>query len=298
MAEAGGSNRVSTWVGSLAAATSAIFAVVTAYHISFSAKPNLTWVVACLVEAIVILVLAIFILKRKPVALPRGMKARNKKIIKALFESVTNDFSSQIAELSRSQLSLYGRQVRNAQVQLLEILPRFTTSPEVRATDIVRWLDLWPTRGVYLRANQRFIAGGGRTHRIFLIALRLLANEHDVRALNDIMRTHKDMGVNVGLHLLDLLSPEYAEDYVVYSNECVLVEIEQGDIDFSQGKVTVFFDPKVVDTYKGKFKYIDTSNDTKSADEIYDLFKRIFIDPSPQQGSFEQKKSLFLKEAR
>lgn len=292
-------SRLGAWVGSLAGAVSAIVALFTAYKIRFDPVVNLTWAVVCLLQAIAIAVLALILMRRKPVTLPRRIQAQNRRLLESLFDSVADDFKAQIVELSRSRLSLYGRQIRNAQVHLLDVLVKENREPRVRATDIIRNLALWPTRGVYLRANENFIRAGGKTRRIFLVRAELINTQADAVALWNIMETHRKMGVEVYLHVLDLLSPEYAEDYVIYSSDCVLVEIEQGDIDFLMGKVTVFFDANSVQNYVKRFKYLFESNDTRSAREIYDLYRRYFIDNSSTPSvEFSQVKAAFLNEAR
>jgi hypothetical protein len=291
-------SNLSTWVGSIAAVVSAVVALFTAYKIRFDPAQNLAWAIACLIEAILIIALAVFILRRQPITLPRRIRAQNRGLLESLFKSIFNDFQAQMSELSKSQLSLYGKQVRNAQVHLLDALLVESDSPIVRATDIVRRLDLWPTRGVYLAANKRFVGKGGRISRIFLIHDNLICNDADAGAFWDIMKLHKDMGVNVSLHMINLLSPEYAEDYVLYSRDCVLVEIEQGDVDFARGKVTIFFDARTIDTYLKRFQYLEASNDTKSATEVYGLYRKYFVDVNAGALPFPDRKAQFLREAR
>jgi hypothetical protein len=292
------SSKMGTWVGSLAGAVSALVALLTAYKIQFDPKPTIWWLIACLVEAAIVIMLTIYILRKRPVSLPRGIRTRNRKILVSLFESISNDFKAQVSELSRSQLSLYGRQVRNAQVHLLASLLKESKAPQVRATDIVRRLDLWPTRGVYLRANSRFVQSGGKTTRIFLISKNLINSDENAKEFWEIMEIHKGMGVEVALHIVELLSPEYAEDYVIYSRDCVLVEIEQGDVEFSRGKVTVFFNSNIIDTYLRRFDYLETSNDTKSASEVYDLYRKFFALNGEGSMSFPDRKAAFIREAR
>ncbi|HZM79167.1 MAG TPA: hypothetical protein VFC19_25840 [Candidatus Limnocylindrales bacterium] len=285
------------WVGTAAAVISALATLFAAYNWRVSASGTVGWTIICLAEAAVIGWLAIYLFRRSPVRLPRGIRAENRRILESLFRSVSKDFEDQLAELSRSQISLYGRQVRNAQVHLLEWLAREVEMPSVRATDIVRRLDLWPTRGVYRAANAKFIKDGGRISRVFLASSDLFNNDEEAAAFWSILEDHKSMGVNVTLHIIDLLAPEFAEDYVIYQKDAVLVEIEQGDVDFSRGKVTVFFDSRTIDAYTKRFQYLHMSNDTKTASEVLALFEKYFVNVSPGRP-FGARKAAFMRDAR
>lgn len=285
---------VATWVGSLAAAFSAIATAFAAYNWRLE---DVQWPAICIAEAIVIGGLGLYILRKRPISIPRGVRTGNRKILESLFRSVSRDFDNQLAELSRSQLSLYGRQVRNAQVHLLEALTQQHEAPVVHATDIIQRIDIWPTRGVYLAANQRFIQEGGRTTRIFLIRSGLIMTNDSAKELWAVMEMHRAMGVHIGLHIIDVLSPEHIEDFVVYNADCVLVETEQGDLDFSTGKATVFFDPRSVELYSNRFDYLAEANDTKSADEVLELYRRQFVE-SDDPGTFAIRRQEFLRKVR
>lgn len=285
------------WIGTAAAVVSALATLFAVYNWRVSASGTLGWTIICMAEAAVIAWLAIYLFRRNPVRLPRGIRAENRRILESLFRSVSKDFEDQLAEMSRSQISLYGRQVRNAQVHLLKWSATEVNMPSVRATDIVRRLDLWPTRGVYRAANAKFIKDGGRISRVFLVGSDILKDDEEAAALWWILKDHRGIGVSVSLHIIDLLAPEFAEDYVIYQKDAVLVEVEQGDVDFSRGKVTVFFDSRTIDAYAKRFQYLHTSNDTKTAEEVLALFEEYFVNNTPG-ASFQSRKAAFMQEAR
>ncbi|HEV2756571.1 MAG TPA: hypothetical protein VG318_12445 [Actinomycetota bacterium] len=291
---------VAAWIGSAAAVVSAAAAVITALTVNGEdrAPDHLLWAGLAILEALVIAGLVLFGLRRSRIVFPRRTGARNSAIMQSLFKSVSGDFEAQLADLRRARISLFGDRVRWAQIFLMDYCRKAERDMPVVATDIIRDLALWPTRKPYLEANKRFTEDQGRISRIFLVEAALLRRDEDVLALWSVIESHRDIDVGVALHILDLLAPKYHEDFILYSRDCVLVEIQQGDIGFTRGKATIFFDGETIDDYARRFEYLSEANDTRAAADVLRAFQSKLVRTVGGPGTFEERKRSFLDAAQ
>lgn len=287
------------WIGALAAVASAIAAVFTGFNVRGSSLSAATWPMLSGIEAVVIGILAVYLARRPLLALPRGIRVKNRQMVESLFRSVSRGVDEQLRELRSSRISLYGRHVLNAQVSLMEATGREYKDARIRATDIVRRLDLWPARTAYVRANESFLKAGGTIERIFILSSDLLTSDDDAKKLASILEMHATMGVKVGLQFSDVLRNEDLEDFIVYADDCVLLEVEQADVDFATGKVTVFFDADSVTKYRRKFETLQnaTDRDYKAAREVLDRFTSLMAKPIAGT-TFSDRKAELLRAVR
>jgi hypothetical protein len=297
------SQQSATWIGTVAGVVGTLVTIQTAYKIGTDSIP-VSWPLLSLAQSITILALGVYIFRRRRIHIAPKTRPRSRELFASLVGLISRDFENQLSGLAHARVTLYGRQVRAAQIHLLSAL-KAQSGRElrlVRATDIIRDLGLWPTRGAYLAANREFLqAKATAITRIFLLHSDLLTGPADVQRMLEIAKMHEAMGVTVRMHLVDLLSAEYIEDFVLYRNDAVLVEAEQGDVDFLRGKVVVYFDAQSIDKYGACFDYLEANNDTKSAAEVYSEFKRVFSAGAEGQAApvpFSEQKARFLNACR
>jgi hypothetical protein len=286
------------WIAALAAVASAIAAVFMGFNARGSSLSAATWPLLSGIEAVIIGILAVYLARRPLLALPRGLRVQNRHMVESLFRSVSRGVDEQLRELRSSRISLYGRHVLNAQVSLMEATSEHKDG-RIRATDIVLRLDLWPKRTAYLRANESFLKAGGTIERIFIISSDLLTSDDDAKRLGSILEMHAAMGVKVGLQFSDVLRHEDIEDFIVYANDCVLLEVEQADVNFATGKATVFFDADSVRKYRGKFETLQnaTDRDYKAARAVLDMFNSFMAKPTVGK-TFADRKIELLRAVR
>ncbi|MEU3713646.1 hypothetical protein [Streptomyces catenulae] len=170
----------------------------------------------------------------------------------AIRAQLENSLVSDYRRIADGYLSVHGTEVPWMSVQLINALLTTDVQPRrIQAIDRTTNPSLLTRRRAYLDANQRFIEDGGRINRLFVVKRENLLDRdfaHDLLALID---HHRQLGVICGLAVREDLRPQETVDTVVFGNAAVLIEDEQGDETYTQGRSTILF--KGIDVYIGHF---------------------------------------------
>lgn len=159
---------------------------------------------------------------------------------------------SDYRRIADGYLSVHGAEVPWMSVQLIEALLTTGAQPQrILATDRTTNPSLLTRRRAYLDANQRFIEGGGRINRLFVVRRENLIDRDFARDLLALIAHHRQLGVICGLAVRESLRHQETVDTVVFGNAAVLIEDEQGDESYTQGRSTILF--KGIDTYVDTF---------------------------------------------
>ncbi|GAA2069722.1 hypothetical protein [Actinomadura alba] len=175
------------------------------------------------------------------------------------FDLVRSHLESELiadfGELADGHLQVYASEVPRLSVLLLKTLVDSPSQPkQVLAADLTTNPNLLSTRREYLAANRRLVEEGGTVQRVFICWGRDLTREDFVRPLLELVDYHRSLGVQCGLAVRDRLRAEQAIDFVVVARSAVLVEEDQGDAAYVQGRSSVYF--KSVERWIGRFESI------------------------------------------
>ncbi|TDT94171.1 hypothetical protein EDD99_8083 [Streptomyces sp. 846.5] len=152
------------------------------------------------------------------------------------------EFLADHRELGEGRVQVHADEVPRLSVLLVKALIDAPTQPKyIRAADLTTDPALLARRHEYLAANRLFIGAGGSIDRLFICFLADLQREDYARALLQLLDHHRSFGVTCGLALRDDLPDNLAVDAVVFAEAAVLVEEEQGDADYTEGRSTVYF---------------------------------------------------------
>lgn len=278
MAHEDKSQQVASWLGTAAGIVGTVVTILATYKISFGQITNRAWTLTALGEAVLVGVMGLYLLRHRVVRLPRGIRARNRALLESTMRVITADLERQLHELRNARITLYGLQVRRAQIHLLQAWQCYKGDRVIYATDLVGSVDVLRTRGEYFTANKHFIRDGGRIERIFLVQAVALESRAFVSALDSMMRDHEAIGVDVMLHITDVMASEYRQDFVLFSSDCVLVEQEQADEAFLGGRMACYFDATTLDLYAARYNHIRGGPDAQPARETLRLFRSLLCD--------------------
>jgi hypothetical protein len=186
----------------------------------------------------------------------------------AFFDLVRSPFEDELTsdyeDIADGWLWLYAERVREVTRDLIRKLVESSSSVRrVRAVDLTTDPDLLATRLTYLAMNKTFIEAGGKVERVFVCRQEDLTNQKFCERFLKLVEAHRQIGVHCGLAVWDLLSSELAMDFVVYGTGAVLVEQEQGTVDYKRGRSCVYF--KNIDRWIAKFEALWDVGGTPSA---------------------------------
>ncbi|MCZ4124980.1 hypothetical protein [Streptomyces sp. H39-S7] len=143
---------------------------------------------------------------------------------------------------SDGHLQVYAKDVPRLSVLLIDTLLDSPTQPkQILAADLTTDPGLLTQRREYLAANRRLLEAGGSVHRLFIASENDLCREEFARAFVSLVDHHRQLGVTCGLAVRDRLGADQAVDVVVIAAAAVLVEEEQGDAEYTNGRSSVYF---------------------------------------------------------
>ncbi|MGW6412200.1 hypothetical protein ACWF95_34105 [Streptomyces vinaceus] len=145
-------------------------------------------------------------------------------------------------EIADGHLRVYAAEVPRLSALLVKTVTDAQAQPQrILAADLTTNPQLLTSRREYISANRRFIDGGGRIDRVFIVHAADLARQDFADSLLKLVGQHRDLGVTCGLAVRDRLRADQAVDVVVFAQAAALVEEEQGDGDYNRGRSSVYF---------------------------------------------------------
>ncbi|GAA1553046.1 hypothetical protein [Streptomyces globosus] len=145
-------------------------------------------------------------------------------------------------EIADGHLRVYAAEVPRLSALLVKTVTDAQAQPQrILAADLTTNPQLLSGRREYISANRRFIDGGGRIDRVFIVHANDLAKQEFADSLLKLIGQHRDLGVTCGLAVRDRLRADQAVDFVVLAGAAALVEEEQGDGEYNRGRSSVYF---------------------------------------------------------
>ncbi|MFF7234476.1 hypothetical protein [Streptomyces sioyaensis] len=155
---------------------------------------------------------------------------------------VEREITQNYEEIANGHMRVYASDVPRLSVMLVKTVVEAQSEPQrILAADLTTNPALLTRRREYLTANRQMIESGGQINRLFIAWRDDLAREEYARDLLALINQHRQIGVTAGLAIRDRLRPEEAVDYIVFAAAAALVEEEQGDADYNNGRSTVYF---------------------------------------------------------
>lgn len=206
-----------------------------------------------------------------PLGDPSGMA--DAKFFKEIERDVIARTLSQMEDLADGYLRVFASEVPYISILLFRTLSNSDANDKLaQATDLTRDPAVLMTRHEYLGVNRHFIRSGGSVQRIFICKLEDLTSKQFAQDILKLIDQHRSIGVHCGLAVWNNLSARQAVDFVVFGRSAVLVEDEQGDEVYQNGRSTVHF--KRIDVWHTTFKALWEANETPSAAELLALYER------------------------
>lgn len=268
-------NTFATLFGAIITILAAVIGALTAMGILSNISQHV-WMIIALLELPVIAFLTISLSRRAAIRLATPSGVSHPDTFRMFVRNYLHDYQQQLEQLKTGSISLYGISVRRGQLKLFEAARNYSDNKEILAVDITANIDIWTTRNMYFKANEAFINQlGGRIRRIFLVSRELICESKYALQLFHEFRRHKSIGVDVGLHIIESLRQDYVEDFVVFYGVCVMLEVDQADVEFQRGRTDFDFRDARIKLYIDKFNYIWNQNDTQSAKEVAANFEAV-----------------------
>lgn len=245
-----------------------------AYVAKHTAVTETLLIVAAVV--IIALVLKDQWLKERQITTPLGdpSKMADAKFFKEIQRNVVARTIAQMEDFSDGYLRVFASEVPNISILLFRTLANGESDNKlVQATDLTRDPAVLMTRRDYLGVNRLLIRSGGSVQRIFICKIEHLTSQQFAADLLKLVDQHRSIGVICGLAIWDSLTAHQAVDFVVFARSAVLVEDEQGDKDYQNGRSTVQF--KRIDAWRDVFQTLWESNETASAGERLALYEKV-----------------------
>lgn len=199
-----------------------------------------------------------------------------------LEDSLVSDYRG----IADGYLSIHGTEVPRISVLLIDALIETESQPHrILAVDRTTNPSLLTQRREYLDANCRFIEAGGRIDRLFVVKREHLIDRDFARDLLALVNHHRQLGVICGLAVREHLRPQETVDTVIFAHAAVLIEEEQGDAAYTQGRSTVLF--KGTGTHIGHFtRAWEHSMGAPRALQTYEAAIRPLLDAwNPQEAA-------------
>ena len=225
---------------------------------------------------IVFLVLKDQWLKERQITAPRGDSSdmADTKFFKEIERDVIARTVTQMEDLADGYLRVFASEVPYISVLLFRTLSNSDSDSKlVQATDLTRDPSVLMTRRDYLGINRHLIRSGGSVQRIFICKVENLTSIKFAQDLLKLVDQHRSIGVLCGLGVWDTLTAYQAIDFVIFARSAVLVEDEQGDEGYQNGRSTVHF--KRLDTWRNTFQTLWEANETSSAAERLAIYEEL-----------------------
>jgi hypothetical protein len=170
-------------------------------------------------------------------------------------QKIERELTAGYESMADGHQRVYATEVKRRTLQLLRTLGQAPGANKiVRATDLTTDPRLLEGRSEYLAENRRFILSGGAIKRLFIARRQDLLREDYARPMLALFEQHRSIGVQCGLAVLDQLPADQAVDYVIFGDGAVLIEDQQGNVDYTIGRSSVDF--KNVDVWIDKYDTI------------------------------------------
>lgn len=179
-------------------------------------------------------------------------------------KSVLGRRLADIEDLADGMLRVFGADVRYVSVLLFQTLSESSSAAkDIYATDLMYNPEILLTRREYLESNRFLIRSGGSVHRVFICREADLATASFASDFLTLVQEHRSVGVVCGLALIEQIEATHAVDFVVFASAAVLIEEQQGSVDYRSGRSTVQF--KRIEGWMERFRDLWESNQTPSA---------------------------------
>ncbi|MFF4084993.1 hypothetical protein ACFYZN_37165 [Streptomyces sp. NPDC001777] len=166
-----------------------------------------------------------------------------------------NELISDYGDIADGHMRVYASEVPQVSVLLVNTLAESGSAPRrILAADLTTNPSLLTGRREYQAANRRFTESGGSIDRLFIVRREDLLRQGFVADLLRLVDRHRQFGVTCGLAVRERLRAEEAVDFIVFASAAVLVEEEQGDADYRQGRSSVYF--KGVERWVRRFESV------------------------------------------
>ncbi len=212
---------------------------------------------------ILILIIIVYFLFKRLRNPDNGLQVNYKGILnRQIFEKFLEDrkklFSSKLSQLQKGYIRLYGKEVKEVQVSLIDYLEEpYVDSKIIRTVDLTINPALWLTREEYIKKNKHFIENGGRIYRILAIDFKKLQDRDFKNSLIKLCSEFLEIDVNLKLCNIEELSSEEKEDFIIYDTFAVLVENKQADKEYKIASSTLFFDKENFNRYYKLFESVN-----------------------------------------
>lgn len=159
-----------------------------------------------------------------------------------MLRQVEREVTADYEDIANGRFRVFASEVPRVTVQLLHTLSELPSGSKiVRATDLTTNPQLLESRSEYLAENRRFIAAGGVIQRLFFASLEDLLDPGYAENFLALVAQHRSIGVQCGLEVRERLQPEQIVDFVVFGAGAVLIEEQQGDVEYNVGRSSVEF---------------------------------------------------------
>ena len=214
---------------------------------------------------LILLIVFIYILYRKIKHSNTVIKVNyndilNKKIFEKFLEDRKSLFSQKINQLiKKGYIKLYGKEVKEIQISLIDYMNE-VEDKIIRTVDLTTNPTLWLTRKEYINKNKKFIENGGKIYRILVVDVKkfdeTIFRDNLIKLCDEFLK----IGVDLKLCILEKLTSEEAEDFIMYDSFAVLIEDKQADEEYKVASSTLFFDKTTFESVNKKFKKVDTKS--------------------------------------
>lgn len=154
--------------------------------------------------------------------------------------------------LQNGYISFYGTEVQSVQSGWVESGDFNAIDTLDMTTNPQRLLN----RHRYNAANQKFINRGGRIRRVYMVQSNDLSNSDYKSHLKKLYTQQIEMGVEIGLLVIDEIPQHYRKDFIIYDDSIVLIEDQQANADYTLGRSTAYFGAQELQQHRNDFDKI------------------------------------------
>ncbi|MGB3455481.1 MAG: hypothetical protein WBG08_05170 [Litorimonas sp.] len=173
----------------------------------------------------------------------------NPREIIAMAREEQRKYLRNFQSLQKGYISFYGNEVQSVQAGWVEGGGFDTIDTLDMTTNPVRLLG----RKRYNAANAQFIRDGGAIQRVYMVQAASLDDPDFSGALRDLYAQQTQMGVSIGLVVIDDLPVHYRKDFILYDDSIVLVEDQQASEDYVLGRSTAYFGAQEIGQHRSDF---------------------------------------------
>lgn len=168
--------------------------------------------------------------------------------------------------LQEGRVSFFGTEVQIVQAGWVES----GQFQRIDTLDMTMRPDRLLARHRYNAANKDFIAAGGRIRRCYMVRDRDLKDATFRSDLAQLCAQQRDIGVEIGLLVIDMLPEHLRKDFILYDDSVVLIEDQQASSDYALGRSTAYFGQTDINAYREEFDDVWTgrATGTPPADQV------------------------------